>query len=222
MPSLSRSEWIRVSCAALCRIEHVGRFLLMLNSNRREKGVYVLSPIGGALSLYDPLRLVEFGAIPEDSNSADLRLTMRTTLLPDFRDWFSRGEGRERSPFRELQEELVTESGLLRELNPEDVTCTYLWTVEEETFTDRQGQTGLLTHYFLEIYDVRFNTAAALGPLLVASEESGVVWLPAEQIAQQNTIQLAVDGALREVRLNGRIVLRPPQTDTTEADSSRS
>jgi hypothetical protein len=203
-----------VSCAALCRIEHVGRFLLMLNSNRREKGVYVLSPIGGALRLVDPLRLVEFDAIPEDSNSADLRLTLRAALLPDFRTWFSGGEGRERSPFRELHEELVTESGLLRVLTPEDVTCTYLWTVEEEAFTDRQGQTGLLTHYFLEIYDVKFNTAAALGPLLVASEESGAVWLPAEQINQQDTIQLGVDGALREVRLNGQIVLHPPQTGT--------
>jgi hypothetical protein len=135
-------------------------------------------------------------------------------LLPDFRTWFSGGEGRERSPFRELHEELVTESGLLRVLTPEDVTCTYLWTVEEEAFTDRQGQTGLLTHYFLEIYDVKFNTAAALGPLLVASEENGAVWLPAEQIDQQGTIQLAVDGALREVRLNGQIVLHPPQTGT--------
>lgn len=214
-PSSSQSEWIRVSCAALCRIEHVGRFLLMLNRNRRAKGVYVLSPIGGALRLYDPRPLVEFGAIPEDANSADLRLTLRTSLLPDFRDWFSRGEGREQSPFRELREELVTESGLLPDLKPEDVTGTYLWTVEEETFTDRQGQTGLLTHYFLEIYDIKFNTAAALGPLLVASEESGAVWLPAEQIDQQDTIQLSVDGALREVRLNGQIVLRPPQADTT-------
>jgi hypothetical protein len=211
MSAPSRSEWIRVSCAALCRIEHVGRFLLMLNSNRREKGVYVLSPIGGALSLFDPLRLVEFGAIPEDPNSADLRLTMRRTLLPDFRDWFSRGEGRERSPFRELQEELVVESRLLRELEPEDVTCTYLWTVEQESFTDRQGQTGLLTHYFLEIHDIKFNTEAALGPLLVAPEESGVVWLPAEQIDQPGTIQLRIDGALREVHLHGQIVLHPPQ-----------
>ena len=211
MSAQNQLEWIRVSCAALCRIEHVGRFLLMLNSKRREKGVYVLSPIGGALSLFDPLRLVEFGAIPEDPKSADLRLTMRRTLLPDFRDWFSRGEGRERSPFRELQEELVVESRLLRELEPEDVTCTYLWTVEEESFTDRKGRTGLLTHYFLEIYDIKFSTEAALGPLLVAPEESGAVWLPAEQIDRYSTIRLSIDGALRDVRLNGQIVLHPPQ-----------
>jgi hypothetical protein len=215
MPVHNRSEWIRVSCAALCRIEHVGRYLLMLNRNRREKGVYVLSPIGGALSLFDPLRLIEFGAIPEDPNSADLRLTMRRVLVPDFRAWFLRGEGRERSPFRELQEELVVESGLLRELEPKDVTCTYAWTVEEESFTDRQGQTGLLTHYFLEIYDIKFNTEAALGPLLVAPEESGAIWLPAEQIDRQGAIQLRVDGALRDVQLHGQIVLRPPQADGT-------
>jgi hypothetical protein len=213
MSAQSWSEWIRVSCAALCRIEHVGRFLLMLNSNRREKGVYVLSPIGGALNLFDPLRLVEFGAILEDPSSTDLRLTMRRMLLPDFRDWFSRGEGRERSPFRELREELVVESRLLRRLEPEDVTCTYLWTAEEESFTERQGQTGRLTHYLLEIYDIKFNTEAALGPLLVAPEESGAVWLPAEQIDRHSAIQLYADGALREVQLHGQSVLHPPQAN---------
>ena len=38
---------IRVSCAVLCRVEHEGRYLLLINDNRRRRGVYVLSPIGG-------------------------------------------------------------------------------------------------------------------------------------------------------------------------------
>lgn len=204
-----RSEWIRVSCATLCRIEHAGRFLLLINQNRRHKGLYILSPIGGALRVYAPERLDVFRAVPENPALDDLRLTLPVAALPDFRGWFVRGEDRETSPFRELREELVGESGLLDALDPDEVTCTHLWTLEEEAFTQRQGQTGLLTHYFLEVYDVTFG-AAALGPLLVPPEGSGAAWVTADQIARGATIRLHVDGADRDVRVRGDPLVRPP------------
>jgi hypothetical protein len=166
------SDWIRVSCATLCRIEHLGRLLLLLNANRREKGLYRLGPVGGALQMFDLARLSAFNASLEDTSSGDLRLAMPRTALPAFRDWFHTGEGRERSPFRELREELVNESKLLAALEPDDVDCRYLWTTEEESLTDRRGQTGLLTHYFMEIYDIKFKTSATLGPLLSAGADS--------------------------------------------------
>jgi hypothetical protein len=205
------SEWIRVSCATLCRIEHLGKLLLLLNLNRREKGIYRLGPIGGALRLFDLDRLDAFGAVPEDPAQEDLRLTMPPAALPAFRAWFYTGEGRERSPFRELREELVCESKLLPALAPEDVDSRYLWTVEEESLTDRRGQTGLLTRYFLEIYDIKFKTSAALGPLLVAPPDSGAVWLAAEQIESQRTIPLVIDGQRRDVWIRGDLLVRPPK-----------
>jgi hypothetical protein len=205
------SNWIRVSCAALCRIEHLGRLLLLLNANRREKGLYRLGPVGGALQMFDLARLSAFNASLEDASSGDLRLAMPHTALPAFRDWFYTGEGRERSPFRELREELVNESKLLAALEPDDVDCRYLWTIEEESLTDRRGQTGLLTHYFLEIYDIKFKTSATLGPLLSAPPDSGAVWLTLEQIQQPTTVQLTIDGKVREVLVRGKpLVQRPP------------
>ena len=205
------SNLIRVSCATLCRIEHFDKFLLLLNANRREKGLYRLGPIGGALQVFDVNHMSRFQAALEDAASRDLRLTLPHTALPAFRDWFFTGEGRERSPFRELREELVSESRLLAALEPADVDYRYLWTVEEEALTDRRGQTGLLTHYFLEIYDVKFKTSAALGSLLSAPPDSGAVWLTADQMQHQTTIQLTIDGAMRDVHIRGRLLVqRPP------------
>jgi hypothetical protein len=204
------SQWIRVSCAALCRIEHLGKFLLLLNVNRRQKGIYRLGPIGGALQVFDRARMQAFSAVPEDPTESDLRLTMPHAALPAFREWFYTGDGRERSPFRELREELVGESKLLAALRPEDMDARYLWTVEEESLTDRRGQTGLLTHYFLEIYDIKFKTSATLGPLLSAAPDSGAIWLTAEQIERESSIQLDVDGALRDVRIRGKLLVQPP------------
>lgn len=204
------SERIRISCAALCRIEHLDKLLLLLNLNRREKGIYRLGPIGGALRLFDRTRLAAFGAVSEDPLQEDLRLTMPPAALTVFRDWFYTGNGRERSPFRELREELVNESKLLSALVPEDIDCRYLWTVEEEGLTDRHGQTGLLTHYFLEVYEIMFKTSATLGPLLAAPPDSGAVWLTVEQIESQHTIQLNIDGQRRDVWIRGDLLIRPP------------
>jgi len=206
----SMTGWIRISCAALCRIEHQGKYLLLINANRRLKGTYQLGPIGGALTLYDRDRLREFEAAPENADKPDLRLTLPRRRLTAFRDWFYTGEGRERTPYRELREELVSESGLLPSLRPQDVSCRPLWTVEEESMTDRMGQTGLLTHYFLEVYDVKFKTGAALGPLLAAPPSSGAIWLTAEQIDRQRAVQMEVDGQCRDVRIRAGTVLRPP------------
>jgi hypothetical protein len=205
-----RSNLIRVSCATLCRIEHLDKFLLLMNANRREKGLYRLGPIGGALQVVDVEHMSHFQAALEDPASRDLRLTLPYTALPAFRDWFFTGEGRERSPFRELREELVKESRLLAALDPADVDYRYLWTVEEEALTDRRGQTGLLTHYFLEIYDVKFKTGAALGSLLSAPPDSGAVWLTADQMQHQTTIQLTIDGAVRDVHIRGKLLVQPP------------
>lgn len=206
---------IRVSCAALCRIEHPGLgFFLLVNHNRRHKGLYILSPIGGALMFHDDSIVPRFDADLETPGSADLRLRMPVEHLSAFGAWFEAGQGRETSPFRELREELVCESRLLASLDPDDVACERLWTVEREQFTARAGQTGFLTHYFLEIYAVRFLTTAALGQLIAAPRAEGACWLSAEQIASGEPITLTIDGEQRRVEVNGRVVLEPPSDST--------
>src|SRR5690606_26689416 len=136
---------IRVSCASLCRIEHEGWFLLLLNADRRRREIYSLSPIGGALTITSYDRLASFAAILETPQNDDLRLRLPRAKLPLFREWFYSGQGRERSPFRELREELVNEAGLLRTLAPDDVAWEHLWTVEEDAYTARSGQDGAFT-----------------------------------------------------------------------------
>jgi hypothetical protein len=206
----ARDQWIRVSCGCLCRIEHAKKYLLLLNHNLRAKGVYRLAPLGGALSLTDIGLLARFGAVPENPASLDLRMTMPHRAVAAFRDWFYAGQDRERSPFRELREELVDEAKLIPALTLNDVQWDYLWTVEQESLTQRSGQTGALTHYFLEIYAVTFKRAAALGPLLAAPPESGAVWVSEDQITQRGTLPMTFDGAPREVQVFGHLLLTPP------------
>jgi len=197
---------LRVSCAALCRIVHQGRYLLVLNQQRRRWGRYVLTPVGGALTLTEPERLAAFGARPEDPAAADLRLYLPAGALPGFRAWFHSGQGRERSPFRELYEELVSETRLLPALEPDEVSVKLLRTIERREPTDRHGAAGPLTHYFLELYDVRFTSARALAALPDPAPDSGAVWLTSAQIAG-GALRLAVDGALRDVTVRASLLL---------------
>ena len=206
---VERKEWVRGSCVALCRVEHNGRYLLLLNRNRRHKGLYTLSPVGGALQIDDPTALEALGARFEDPAARELRFMLPKAQLDTFRVWFYRGEGRERSPWRELYEELVEECHLLVTLQPADVQITPLYSVESEELTDRQGQTGLLTHYFLEVYDVKFLRAATFATLRAAPPESGAVWLSEEQLRSGRPLRLRFDGAERLVQVRGRALLPP-------------
>ncbi len=203
------TPWIRISCGCLCRIEHRQRFLLLINANLRTKGVYRLAPVGGALTVDHLDRLAVFDAVPDNPSSLDLRFKMPAARLPAFRDWFIHSPNRERSPLREIEEELVSESRLLPALPSEAVECEYLGLVEDETFTQRRGQTGVLTHYFLEIFDVKFKRDALLGPLLAASPESGAAWLTAEQLAARGPLPFEIDGQVRPVEVLGYLLLNP-------------
>ncbi len=76
-------------------------------------------PVGGVFKVAATGRgkLVELGAaddlIPLDTASADdLRIRLEGCRLVSFLKWFESGQGRETSPWREFQEELVA-SGLV-------------------------------------------------------------------------------------------------------------
>jgi hypothetical protein len=214
---LNRAGWIRISCASLCRIELDGRYLLLLNHNRREKGLYILSPIGGALTVRDPGIFARFDAVPENPASSDLRMLLPLSQLEAFRQWFYSGDDRERSPYRELYEELVIESRLLESLEPDHIACRYLWTIEDRRPTERQGQTGLMTQYFLEVFDITFTSVLASVPLRQLPPGSGAAWVTAEQIAGRSTIDLNVDGAVRAAEINAEPLLKPPDRAGTSS-----
>lgn len=206
------SQPIRVTCASLCRIEHDAHFLLLLNADRLAREMYVLSPVGGALEFYDRDTLAAFDAEFENPDNNDLRFSLPQAALPAFREWFYTGQGRERSPYRELREELVDETGLLPSLAPAEVAIDHLWTVEPEARTMRQGQTGVLTHYFLEVYAVRFATAV-LESLLASPADGGAVWVTAGQIMAGEPLPVRVAGELRRARVRGYYLLHstPPE-----------
>lgn len=150
MKPAHQQETIRVSCAALCRIEIDGKFLLEINKNRGD----VITPIGGALEFYENARpfLESLGA--EFQNGNDLRLIIPKTSLPAFREWFVRNEDRETDPLRELREELIDEHGVLPSWPEGELKMSYLRLVEIEEATTRVDQQGRLTHYFYEIFSV--------------------------------------------------------------------
>lgn len=210
------TSYIRVSCAVLCRITLNDKFLLLLNHNRRGKGIYQLSPIGGALEVYDLDFLAQFDALLEKPDNHDLRFTMPSPMLGTFRQWFKSGQGRESSPFRELHEELVLETGIMPKLSEDDVEYRLFKTVERAQETDRHGQTGVYTHYFLEIYDVKFTSHHALGYILSAPHNTGAQWLTAEEVKSERPLNLFYDGEQRQVTVRARVLL----TDADFAESS--
>lgn len=145
------ADTTRISCAALCRIEIDGSFLLEINKNRGN----VLTPIGGALEVMEQGRLflVTLGAGFE--KRSDLRLSLPTDMLGSFAEWFARRVDRETTPLRELSEELIEEhavplpSGLLA-----DSEIRFLGCVPTEESSTRSGIGGSRTHYFFEIFQV--------------------------------------------------------------------
>lgn len=165
----SETKHIRISCAALCRIEIGGRFLLEINKNRGD----VLTPIGGALEFHEEARefLDSLGAEFQKGN--DLRLVIPTSNFSTFREWFLRKVARETDPLRELREELIEEHGVLREWPAEEPEISFLRMVEIEEATTRKDQAGMLTHYIYEIFSARLPEAVETACIAAASRPNG-------------------------------------------------
>jgi hypothetical protein len=148
---------IRISAANLARIKMEDKYLLVLNRNRLKNGHRVYTPFGGAIEFqyYARPYLGDLGVRFEDGSA--LRFALPQTKLAAFESWFYLRQERENTPFRELQEELVREEGILPELLPNQVTAELLWAVKPPAGpTDRVGQEGILTQRYLEIFEVTF------------------------------------------------------------------
>lgn len=106
---------IRFSISALVRIEVDGQFLLTMG-NRIEQ----FQPVGGVLKTFSTAhaKLGNLGVkadskIPIDQDSRDdLRVFVPRRSIEAFVQWYLEGRGRETSPWREFNEELI-EAGVL-------------------------------------------------------------------------------------------------------------
>lgn len=176
-------ERVRVSCAGLCRIrDEQGRYLLALNTNRLSKGVRVFMPLGGGLIYFADDLLKRFDAIPEEPDSGELRLYIPPSRLSEFRLWFLSQRDRETDPFRELEEELIDETGALPKLERADVEFQRLYIHDSERITDRKGVEGAKTQYWLEIFDVSFNSPDVWKRLIELPPDSYLRWVTSEAI----------------------------------------
>lgn len=206
---MQTESMVRVSCASLCRIQIDNQYLLMLNKNRRQKGVYQLSPIGGAIAVDDwsVLRNMEFNFRPENPDNNDLRLFLASTQLDQFREWFLQRKQRETSPFREIYEELVEESQALFDLRKQDVGIRFWQFREDAKQTLRKGMTGEFTQYFFEIFEISFKAPDILLRLKSAPPSAGIVLLSEREIRTGQAIQRQIDGAEREITIQGEYLL---------------
>lgn len=193
-PSIAR---IRVSCAALCRVQDdAGRYLLGLNKNRLSQGREIYMPLGGALEFTAPDLLARFDATTESPGSRDLRLFMPTDRVPDFRAWFLARHERETSPLRELIEELVEEFAVLDALTAADVDIRLARTYEGEAASGRRGVAGTWTHYLHEVFQIRITNPRIMQTLLSVPPASGLRWITVKEIAEGRTGDgVAVDGS---------------------------
>src|SRR5215207_1609051 len=181
---MSHDNRVRISCAALCRIQDAqGRYLLGLNSDRLAQGRHIYTPLGGALQYEADDLLARFDAVPEAASSRDLRLFIPPERLSDFRVWFLSRTGRETSAFRELCEELVDEFGVLTALSPQDVQIDYLHTYQTRAETGRGASLGALTQYFHDIFAVAFASPLTREIMERLPISSGLRWFSEEQLS---------------------------------------
>ncbi len=195
------SSPIRVSCAMLCRFKVNDRYLLLLNHNRRQKGIYELSPVGGAIEFQDRSIVAAFDMQLEKEGSSELRFFTSQDQIDVFRRWFYRREGREIDPFREIYEELVDETGVLETLRREDLDMRFWRTIEDARPTQRQGVTGMFTWYFIEIFEAVVTSSQVAAQLGLVNPSTGVLLLDEATVRSAGPLQLHIDGLAREVRL---------------------
>jgi hypothetical protein len=146
---------IRVSAAALCRIEIDGGLLLGLNRNRQKKGVSVLTPIGGVVEVEDREVLKSLRPLWEGELSCDLRLSISCLDLWAFERWWLATDLLDlkmRNALRELDEELVLEYEAVDTVAGMSLT----WWSAARRFerSSRFGLEGRLTRRYSEIFQV--------------------------------------------------------------------
>ena len=195
------SSPLRVSCGSMCRFHVEDKFLLILNRNRRQKNIYQLSPIGGAIAFRSPAIIDRFEMRLEKADTNDLRFYTVTDHIDAFREWFYQRHERETDPFREIYEELVEEENVLSDLQRASLDIQFVHILEDSKPTQRAGVTGLFTQYFFELFDVHVTNSNLNRSLQSLDPKSGVCLLDESTIHTAKPVYLTFDGAVRETKL---------------------
>lgn len=124
-----RGKTIRVSTSYLFRISIDGKYLLIRGSRYTHQfqpvgGVHKVSPQGS--SSLSAMGITDDDLIPVDpTRYGDIRVRVPGKMIAKFFRWFDSREGREDSPWREFQEELVA-TGILSSSNFPHIMHNYL------------------------------------------------------------------------------------------------
>lgn len=203
--SVSRSSGVtvRVSAAALAKIEVGDRIALAISKAQLRAGRRVFSPFGGAISvLASGRRFLEedLGAVFEElprvldgRDEVDLRLSLPSGRISDFERWFRTGEDRETGPEREVCEELV-ETGVIHAFAHEigkagsQMRTQFLGLAHHQGESRRPGREGVVTERYAEVFAVQVQPdweelllRAAVRP----ADERTVLLLHEEEIRQR-------------------------------------
>lgn len=168
---------MRVSCTSFVRFfDHRGNYGLLVNKNQKDQGKTVLSPVGGALEVKrsEGNKIMRtLGLAPADFDKpptkvVELRFMIDDSLLDQVRALYKKLNT---SPARELYEELVDETGILKEAELNGHVLRFAGYAEEERASRRSGKAaGQMTLRLAAVYDL--GPRQLVARLLDASETS--------------------------------------------------
>lgn len=168
---------MRVSCTSFVRFfDHEGNYGLLVNKNQKAQGKTVLSPVGGALEVKRGegnkiMRML--GLMPADfdqlpSDVVELRFMIDDSLLDQVRALY---KTLDTSPARELREELVDETKILKVAELNGHVLRLVGYAEEQRPSRRSGKAaGQMTLRLAAVYDL--GPRQLVAKLLDASEKS--------------------------------------------------
>lgn len=152
---------VRISCTGFARIKDRNeRYALLINGGMLRRGHgRILTPIGGGFEVggrgVDYL-MSHFGAEGFEQGHGqvrDLRFRVYDERVEEVVEWFGRREGREISVLREMGEELVTESRVLKSRDLHQVSEKFRRFVRMDGHTTRDVPEKQ-TVYLIEVFDV--------------------------------------------------------------------
>lgn len=185
---------VRISSASFTRIrDEDGRFALLINKNRANKGDIILTPIGGGIEATDE-GLNELKRVLEIDDTTfekgrDLRFSMAGVKANQYRDWFLKRQGREINPLREISEELIDEEGLLASEDLSGIEFSLVGYDKELEVTTRTGQEGKKTLRLLEIFEAKIKAEAFEKLKHLSTQSNPVIYfVTADEIQRGQTI----------------------------------
>ncbi|MFD4508039.1 hypothetical protein [Streptomyces sp. NPDC058457] len=185
-----RNRSIRVSTSYLFKIYIDGKYLLIRGSRYRNQfqpvgGVHKVSPQGNAT--LSAMGVTDDDLIPLDSVSyRDLRVRVPGKKIFQFFQWFDSRQGREDSPWREFQEELLA-TDILPQADFPHIMHNYL---RREVDSVRYSEWAeALEILVADVYELVPNQKQedALRQL-AASGHPDIVWVSSQQIKRRGAV----------------------------------